>query len=243
MLKNHVKRTPGWHQNSKRNQQHMLKMCQNWCPRTFEKQVFEWKGCNVLPKPEARTSVTNIKNKMSKYKPDLWKMDPGSQQKTMLKIYPNKTTNTQSNDCKSIPKNMPISGLSPLVPKWYQWSNNKLKIISNSPPDCENKLQKSNLFGAWPGGRREALTITWYPHNILRIRPAIHVLFVSQPARSPPAAAAQLRAAPCAPPTRPTSRLADKQSINSLIHWIKSIRALSSSPSNSSISYERLVDG
>ena len=31
--------------------------------------------------------------------------------------------------------------------------------VPTEPTDCEKELQKSSLFGAWPGGLREALTI------------------------------------------------------------------------------------
>ena len=35
----------------------------------------------------------------------------------------------------------------------------KAKHDTKEPADCEKELQKSSLFGAWPGGLRETLTI------------------------------------------------------------------------------------
>ena len=42
-----------------------------------------------------------------------------------------------------------------VLPKIEKWTKKKTK----EPPDGEKELQKSSLFGAKPGGLREALTI------------------------------------------------------------------------------------
>ena len=48
------------------------------------------------------------------------------------------------------------------APRSAQGASNDRKMNKKSPqraPDCQKERQKSSLFGAWPGGLREALTI------------------------------------------------------------------------------------
>ena len=78
---------------------------------------------------------------------------------------------------KSVPKDEFISGVAPVgaplvaltafgheklaprAPKVPPMIEKTTKNDTKEPPDCEKELQKSSLFGAWPGGLREALTI------------------------------------------------------------------------------------
>ena len=100
-------------------------------------------------------------------------MDPGAQQKTMLKNIPQTIENVQKMIPKLVPENELIFGVAPpgaplvaqtakMGPHRSQSAPNDRKINKNDtkePQDCEKELQKSSLFGAWPGGLREALTI------------------------------------------------------------------------------------
>ena len=76
-----------------------------------------------------------------------------------------------------VPKREGISGVAPLgapllaetafghqkkapsSPKVLPMIEKCAKHNTKAPNDCEKKLQKRSLFGAWPGGLREALTM------------------------------------------------------------------------------------
>ena len=105
---------------------------------------------------------------------------PKLNKKRCLKTDAKKSKNTQKMTPKSFPKDEFISGVAPLgaplvaqtafghqklVPSAAQvlpMIENDSKITPKSPP-IPKKLQKSSPFGAWPGGLREALTITSHP--------------------------------------------------------------------------------
>ena len=76
---------------------------------------------------------------------------------------------------KWVPKSDSIFGVLPLgaplvvqtafvIKKWVPSAPKvrpkieKAKNDSRELPDCEKELQKSSLFGAWPGGLRDTLT-------------------------------------------------------------------------------------
>ena len=104
-------------------------------------------------------------------------MDPGAQQKTMLKNIPQKIEKCSKNDSQMGPKKWAYFGggaswgtfggpnrfwalkMDPSAPKVLPMIEKWTKNDTKDPQDCEKELQKSSLFGAWPGGLREALTI------------------------------------------------------------------------------------
>ena len=49
--------------------------------------------------------------------------------------------------------------LAPSAPKVLPMIEKSTKNDTKEPPDCEKELPNSSLFGTWPGGLREALTI------------------------------------------------------------------------------------
>ena len=79
---------------------------------------------------------------------------------------------------KSVPKDEFISGVAPLgaplvaltafghqklaprAPKVPPMIEKSTKNNTKEPPDCEKELPNSCFLGTWPGGLREALTIT-----------------------------------------------------------------------------------
>ena len=60
-------------------------------------------------------------------------------------------------------------GAPKMLPIIVKWS----KHFTKEPPECEKELQKPSLFGVWPGGLREALTII-VSHPLLFHIPIAH---------------------------------------------------------------------
>jgi hypothetical protein len=102
---------------------------------------------------------------MSKYHKNLWKMDPGAQQKTMLKNRPQQIDKCSKNDSQFVSKKWahfrggaswgtfggPIHFLTlkmgPSAPKVLPMIQNWPKNDAKEPQDCEKELQKTSLSG------------------------------------------------------------------------------------------------
>ena len=124
-----------------------------------------------------RTSAKTCQKMMSKYHQNLWKMDPGAHHKTMLKNIPQQIEKCSKNDSQfgfikwlyfrgfaswgtfGGPIHFLTLKVGPSAPKVLPMIENWPKNDTKEPQDCEKELQKTSLFGAWPGGLREALTI------------------------------------------------------------------------------------
>ena len=133
-------------------------------PWTCKKSVFELNGCQKSLKPE--DTYNKISNDGVEIKPT--SMKKRSQHSTInLKNRAQKTENISKNDSQmGIQKKKEFWGKCllgrlwwskpflwsksgpPALPKCSQWSNNDSKMEQKSPPECENELQKSTLFGA-----------------------------------------------------------------------------------------------
>ena len=153
-----------------------------------------------------RTSAKTYQKRMSKYHQNLWKMDPGAQQKTMLKNRPQQIEKCSKNESQLGPKKWfyfrgfasrgtfggPIRfftlKVGPSAPKVLPMIENWPKNDTKEPQDCEKELQKTIkkrfqmciCWGTWPGGLREALSIKRETQNKRKrdSRHTPHVLFV-----------------------------------------------------------------
>ena len=152
----------------------MLKMCPIWYPWTCKKHVFEWNGCQKSLKPEVRTSTTKYKKTVLKWSQNPWNIEPGTQQKTMLKNRAKKNEKITKNDFNMGPKKLIYFGgnaywaafggpnrfcnekvgpqrsqSAPKNEKWAKmtetWAKNELKMAPKRAPR-RKKSSKSGFF-------------------------------------------------------------------------------------------------